>query len=375
MNPKILEKEIPATMRAFVLMGHGDINNLVFHKDWPTPKPKKSEVLLKVHACGLNNTDVNTRLGWYSKAVSEATTGDGYAEIDNADSSWGGMAITFPRIQGADVCATVVGLGVDAPLELLGKRVLIDVCIRDWDDPLDINKCHYFGSEMNGGFAEYTVADARNVHPITSDLTDAELASFPTSYITAENILNRANANVGDIILITGASGGVGSALIQLAKRRGVKTVALASEEKHAGLLQLGKKYGADLLLPRKPEDLKAALRATIGRETVSIVADVVGGDYFSTVIDVLERGGRYSCSGAIAGPIVSFDLRTFYLRDLTFTGATIMPPGVFAHLVNYIENGEVKPIIAETYPLEELHQAQQSFIAKKHVGNIVVTL
>jgi NADPH:quinone reductase-like Zn-dependent oxidoreductase len=143
-------------------------------------------------------------------------------------------------------------------------------------------------------------------------------------------MLSRANVGSGDIVLITGASGGVGSALIQLARRRGARVVCLASEAKHAEVAKLN----PDVILPRAPADLKAALRAAIGRDTVSVVADIVGGDYFSTVIDVLERGGRYTCSGAIAGPNVELDLRTLYLRDLTFTGSTVIPPKIFRDLL-----------------------------------------
>ena len=107
--------------------------------------------------------------------------------------------------------------------------------------------------------------------------------------------------------------------------------------------------------------------------EKITVVADVVGGEQWPVLIDLLERGGRYTCAGAIAGPIVEMDLRTFYLRDLTFTGATIVPPGVFADLVGYIARGEIKPMLAATYPLRELHAAQRAFINKKHTGNIVV--
>lgn len=114
-------------------------------------------------------------------------------------------------------------------------------------------------------------------------------------------------------------------------------------------------------------------MKEATGQDTVTVVADIVGGDYFETVIDVLARGGRYTCSGAIAGPIVSLDLRTFYLRDLTFTGSTVLPPHVFIDLVGYIERGEVRPVLAATYPLSELHTAQQAFIDKTHTGNIVV--
>jgi len=90
-------------------------------------------------------------------------------------------------------------------------------------------------------------------------------------------------------------------------------------------------------------------------------------------LIDVLERGGRYTCSGAIGGPIVEFDLRTFYLRDLTFTGSTVIDLDVFPDLVSYIEAGQIKPVLAATYSLEELAEAQRAFINKQHTGNIVI--
>ena len=121
--------------------------------------------------------------------------------------------------------------------------------------------------------------------------------------------------------------------------------------------------------MPRAPENLRVAL----GDEKITVVADIVGGPYWPALIDVLERGGRYTCSGAIAGPIVELDLRTFYLRDLTFTGSTVITPEVMPNLISYIEQGEIKPALAATYPLEQLHEAQEAFITKQHTGNIVV--
>ena len=362
---------IPNTMNAVVLTGHGGLDKLVFKTDWPTPEPAANEVLIQVGACGLNNTDVNTRSGWYSKKVTEATTGDGYAEVDDKDPTWGGAPITFPRIQGADVCGTVVAAGSSADKSLIGKRVITDNWLRDWDDPLNKDNAGYFGSECNGGYAQYTTIDYRNVGVVNSSLTDAELATFSCSYSTAEGMLSRANVKEGDSILITGASGGVGSALIQLAKRRKATVVGLAALHKHADL----KSIGADVLLPRNPENLKTSLQQTTGRETVSVIADVVGGTDFSKLIDCLERGGRYTCSGAIGGPMVKLDLRTLYLRDLTFTGSTVIPPHIFNDLISYIENAEIKPMLAASYPLEQLKEAQQAFIDKQHSGNIVVTV
>ena len=102
--------------------------------------------------------------------------------------------------------------------------------------------------------------------------------------------------------------------------------------------------------------------------------ADIVGGPYWPTLIDVIERGGRYTCSGAIAGPMVDLDLRTLYLRDLTFAGSTVISPQVTKTLVSYIETQQIKPALAATYTLADLHAAQTAFIEKKHTGNIVVT-
>lgn len=357
---------LPNKMRAMVTMGHGDLDQIVLHHDWPRPEPAAGEVLIRVGACGLNNTDVNTRSGWYSKAVSEPTTGGAFAKVDAEDPTWGGAPIQFPRIQGADVCGRIVAVGEGVDAARIGERVITDNWLRDPEDPANMDKTGYFGSERDGGFAEYTTIPATNAIAIRSDYSDAELATFSCSYSTAEGMLTRADVGSSDTALVPGASGGVGGALVQLAKRRGARVIALASEAKHEEVAALG----ADLVLPRAPDNLRNAL----GTNKVTVVADVVGGPYWPNLIDVLERGGRYTCSGAIAGPIVSLDLRTFYLRDLTFTGSTVIPPEVTGNLVRYIESRAIRPALAATYPLDQLHEAQAAFIRKEHTGNIVVT-
>lgn len=358
--------DLPSTMRAMVTMGHGGLEQMVFHPEWPRPEPTAGEVLIKVGACGLNNTDVNTRSGWYSKAVSDATTGDAFDTVNNDDPTWGGNPIVFPRIQGADVCGEIIAVGEDTDAGRIGERVITDNWLRDPEDPLNRDKTGYFGSECHGGYAEYTVIPASNALAVTSDYSDAELATFSCSYSTAEGMVCRAAITASDTVLITGASGGVGGALIQLAKLRGARVIALTSKEKHEAVSALG----ADRVLPRSPENLDAEL----ADERVTVVADVVGGPDWQSVIDVLERGGRYVSSGAIAGPIVELDLRTFYLRDLTLLGSTVIPPEVTENLIRYIESRAIKPVLAATYPLEQLRDAQAAFIAKTHTGNIVVT-
>ena len=357
--------DLPTTMRAMVTMGHGGLEQMVLHPAWPRPEPAAGEVLIKVGACGLNNTDVNTRSGWYSKAVSEATTGDAFEAVNTDDPTWGGNPIVFPRIQGADVCGEIVAVGESVDAGRIGERVITDNWLRDPEDPLNRDKTGYFGSECHGGYAEYTVIPAANALAVASDYSDAELATFSCSYSTAEGMVCRAAITASDTVLITGASGGVGGALIQLVKLRGARVIALSSTEKHEAVSALG----ADRVLPRSPENLGAEL----ADERVTVVADVVGGPDWHSVIDVLERGGRYVSSGAIAGPIVELDLRTFYLRDLTLLGSTVIPPDVTENLIRYIESQAIKPVLAATYPLEQLRDAQAAFIAKTHTGNIVV--
>ena len=347
-----------STMKAMVLTGHGGLDRYAWREDWPVPAPGPTEALIEVGACGLNNTDVNTRTGWYSRTVAGATTGE-------ARAGWGGRPIRFPRIQGADVVGTVIAVDADADPGLVGRRVMVDAWLHDPSDPENPDKAGYLGSEIDGGFAEYTVCDVRNLAAVESELSDAELATFSCSYTTAEGMLNRAGVVAEDTVLIPGASGGVGGALVQLVKRRGARAIAMASEAKHAAVATLG----PDRILARAPEDLGAALAG----ERVTVVADVVGGPAWPALIDVLARGGRYTCSGAIAGPLVPFDLRGLYLRDLTFTGSTVVPAHVFQDVVGYVERGEVRPVLAATYPLSELRAAQQAFIDKRLVGNIVV--
>ncbi|MGB0798376.1 MAG: alcohol dehydrogenase family protein [Planktomarina sp.] len=356
---------LPTTMHAMVTMGHGDLDQLVWHTDWPRPDPDADQVLIRVGACGLNNTDVNTRSGWYSKAVTSATTGDGFAEVNEDDPSWGGAPLAFPRIQGADICGEIVAVGANVDPGRVGERVITDSWLRAPDDLESKEKTGYFGSECDGGFAQYAVTPARNALAVNSPLSDAELATFSCSYSTAEGMLSRANLTANDTVLVPGASGGVGGALVQLAKRRGARVIAMASAAKHADVAALG----PDLILDRAPENLRAAL----GDEKISVIADVVGGPYWTTLIDVLERGGRYTCSGAIAGPMVDLDLRTLYLRDLTFTGSTVIDLTVMPNLIKYIEAGDIKPALAATYPLAQLREAQTAFVAKQHTGNIVV--
>ncbi len=350
-------------MRAVLLTGHGGYERLELRDDVPVPKPGASDVLIRVGAAGLNNTDINTRIGWYSKAMAEATDTSAATGIDGAeDDGWSGAAFQFPRIQGADACGRIVAVGQNVDSARIGERVLVMPNLRG-SSRYDIR---YFGSEADGGFADYACVPSINAFRVESSFSDAELASFPCAYATAENILTRIGLAAGERVLITGASGGVGSAAVQLAKRRGADVVAMASDEKAEAVRSLG----ARSVIPRA-----ADLEMVFGSEYFDAAVDVVGGGQFGAILNTLKRGGRYGVSGAISGPVVDLDLRTLYLKDLRLIGCTVLDPEVFSNLIGYIERGEIKPLIAATYPLAEIVAAQEAFLTKRHVGKIVLTL
>ncbi len=363
---------IPDKMRAVVLTGHGGYDRLEYREDWPTPEPGAGEVLVRVGACGLNNTDINTRTAWYSKSVTDGITDDGasegFAEAEADSGSWGSASITFPRIQGADVAGEIAAVGDGVDAARVGERVILDPWILASGDWLDAARSMYFGSECDGGYAEYTRIRSENAIRIETSQSDAELATYPCAYTTAENLVARSGLRPGETVAIAGASGGVGSAAIQLCRLRGARVIAIASPAK-AKLLE---ELGADTVIDRKVEDLEAALRDSADG-SIDVALDVVGGTLFMPLINALRQGGRYSSSGSIAGPLVEFDLRQLVYKDLQLTGATIVPPGTMQRLVRLIEQDRLRPLLAQSFPLAQLRQAQQAFVEKKHVGNIVV--
>jgi NADPH:quinone reductase-like Zn-dependent oxidoreductase len=361
-------------MRAVRLMGHGGLDMLQYQEDVATPRPAAGEVLIQVGACGMNNTDINTRTAWYSKSVTQATDAGGSAGFEKAkadDSTWGGAGIVFPRIQGADVAGKIVAVGAGVSQSRLGERVLVDPWIRDARDPGNRALAGYLGSERDGGYAEFTAVPAANAFAIQSRYSDVELATFPCSYSTGEYMLTRAQVCAGETVLIAGASGGVGSGLVQLAKRRGARVIAVAGRSKMEAVATLG----ADWVIAREETEFESAVRAVAPDGEVQVVADVVGGSGFPRLLDLLARGGRYVTSGAIAGPMVNLDLRSLYLKDLTLLGATVMPVGIFKSLIGHIERQEIRPLLAKTFSLDRIAEAQNAFLRKQHVGNFVINL
>jgi NADPH:quinone reductase-like Zn-dependent oxidoreductase len=334
--------DVRAHMRAAVLTGHGGFDCLEVRGNVPVPVPGPEDVLIQVGAAAVNNTDINTRIGWYD------------------DGGWAG-SLAFPRIQGIDACGTVIAVGDQVDLERVGQRVLVQTC---WTEAS--GRSVFLGSEVDGAFADYLVVPSIAAHTVRCALSDVELASFPCSYSTAENMLGRAAVGPGQRVLVTGASGGVGSAAVQLAARRNAYVAAIAATDKHADITSLG----AGSVVDRHADLVEA-----FGRNTFDAVIDVVGGESWPSLLRMLRPRGQYAVAGAIGGPMVELDLRTLYLNDLDVHGCTRTDAGVFADLVGYIERGEVRPLVAATFPLEQIVDAQRLFLTKRHVGKIVLQI
>ncbi len=352
------------TMMAVVTTGNGGYDRLVY-RQVPVPTLQRGEVLLQVLAAGVNNTEINTRLGWYSPSVTTATENAAAIEegedIVRPDGGWS-EATPFPFIQGTDCCGRVVAVAGGVEEGIIGARVLVRACMRT--EGFGSLENIWMASDFDGAFAQFVKVPATEVFAVNCDWSDAELGTIPCAYGTAENMVHRADVRERDHVLVTGASGGVGSAAVQLVKRRGATVSAISGKTKAEQVRSIG----AGHVLHRGDN-----IVAGFGEKSVDVVIDNVAGPAFGDVLKVLKRGGKYVSSGAIGGPIVALDMRTFYLKDLTLIGCTAWDEPVFPNLISYIERGELRPLLAKTFPLEDIAFAQREFLEKKHFGKFVL--
>ena len=352
---------VPERMRAVQLVGHGGLEMLEYREDVAVPSPAEGEVLVEVTACGMNNTDVWVRQGAYGTETDAASV-----------STWrrGRSTLQFPRIQGTDTVGRIVAVGPGVDDHRIGQRVMVDFSIYnrpEGDESLaDID---YIGHGRDGGYAEYTAVPTENAHPVDTLISDAELATFCCAYLTGEHMLDRVRLTEGERVLITGASGGVGSGLIQLVRARGALPYAVTSRGKQDAVRDIG----AEGVVLRGEGDLVQQTLEVTGGAPVDVVADLVAGPMFNDLLRILRPEGRYTTSGAIAGPVVELDLRTMYLKQLELHGSSQGTRTAFRRLKSYIERGDIRPLLHGTYRLSEFHRAQEEFMSKGYVGNLVI--
>ena len=344
-------------MTAAVLVRHGDQDAIEVREDWPVPVAGEGELVVRVAVAAVNNTDIWTRRGAY-----------GLPGQPDALAGWRGL-ISFPRVQGGDIAGVVSAVGPGVSAGLVGRRVLVDPAIY-LDERREAPPVGLLGSEADGGFAEYVVVPAAQAHDVTdSPLSDEQLACLPVAYGTAMGMLERADVCAGERVLVTGASGGVGLALVQLAAARGAEVVAVSSAAKVDQL----RDAGAIGVVSRDADDLPGQVTDLVP-SGLDAVADIAGGPLLDQLLPLVRDNGRWVIAGAVAGPVVTFDLRRLYLHNLRLIGSSMHTRQHFAKLVEAARAGTISPRIAGRHRLTNIHEAQQQFLEGSHVGKIITT-
>ena len=361
---------IPSSMKAMVLKGHGRIDQLMY-QDVPVPQPREGEVLVQVTATAKNNTDRKAREGLYPTKKGEMTSFQ----------MGGKPTLTFPRIQGADIVGRIVAVGTGVSEQRIGERGLLDFNIYA-DNRTDINLTpDYYGHGADGGYAEYVALPSDQFHHIPNpDLADAELASMGMcSYQTAYHMLTSANIQAGERVLVTGASGGVGTALIQLCRIIGAIPYALSQKDKADPLLELG----AEAVLDRTDMDsFVDRVKAETGGKPLDAVMDLVGGDMTDRFIDAMifdmnvrSTYPRLSIAGASGGNISEILWTRIYLYQVQIFGVSHGTREEAEQLMRWIRSGDLKPVLHGAFRLSELHRAEEYFVNRgsNYLGKIVI--
>ncbi|MFG2432638.1 zinc-binding dehydrogenase [Streptomyces sp. NPDC048590] len=346
--------DVPDVMRAVRITRHGgpevlDVSEIA------VPAVRAGEVLVEVGAVALNNTDLWTREGAY-----------GRPDDPTALSGWRGP-IDFPRVQGADVAGRIVAVGPGVTEDLVGRRVVVDPAIYDAEGP-DANPVGLMGSERDGGYAEYVTAPVDQTHDVTdSPLSDEQLAALPTAYGTALGMIERGRLRAGETVLVSGASGGVGIACVQIARARGAKVVAISSGPKIEAVREAGAHEVVD-----RAGDVTGQIRAA-APEGIDLALDVVAGELVGDGLPLLREGGRWVIAGALGGYGVAFDVRRLYLHNAQVIGSAMHTPAHFGLLMDLARRAEVQPVIAAAFPLDRAARAQEELARRGHVGKIVM--
>ena len=365
-------RSTPPTMAAMLLTGHGGIEKLEYRQDVATPEPQAGEVLVQVTATAKNNTDRKAREGLYpTKDKGDVTS----------FAMGGEPTLTFPRIQGADVAGRVVAVGEGVDTSRIGERGLLDFNLYA-DDRRDINLTpDYYGHGADGGYAEYIAVPSDQFHHVPNpELHDAELAAMGMcSYQTAYHMMTSAGIGAGERVLVTGASGGVGTALIQLCRVVGAIPYAVSQPDKADALIALG----AEAVIDRGdlPTFVDRVL-ATTGGQPIDAVMDLVGGEMTNLFIDTMivdmqhrKRYPRLSIAGASGGNLSEIMWTRIYLYQVQIFGVSHGTREEAEQLMAWIRSGELKPVLHAAFKLSELHDAERYFVNRgsNYLGKIVI--
>lgn len=342
-------------MKAVQVTGYGDVDKLEIVQI-ATPEPKDYEVLIQVKACGVNNTEIWMREGAYG---------------NDSKSGWRPEGVQFPRIPGSDVTGIIVKVGKSVEKTMIGKKVVLFPFTSSGDEGLEhiSEDMSFIGSEYDGGYAQYVVWPAELCFdmPLPSYI---DSAVFSVSGLTAWHMVEQIQAKPNEIIMVTGANGGVGSLNVQIASKVfGAKVIAIVGD---LSLEPKLKELGATHVLSYKSKKLVEGIIEVSGGKVDSVL-DVVGDALFSTSLKVLKKGGKFCTSGSAGGQKTELDFRMLYLNHITLFGSVLGTKREFKQMLQAISNKKIRPVIDCTYPLEKAREAQQYFKKAGKLGKVVL--
>lgn len=334
-------------MKAFYIVMSGKLE----FGDVANPKPKKGEALIRVKACALNHLDLHLVKGR--------------------------LNIHLPHILGSDVSGVVEEINGRSKLKI-GQEVIVNPAIpcgkcARCQKSLSCEIVLIFGYKTQGGYAEYVKAPVEQLFPKPKSLSFIEAAAFPLTFLTAYHMLvGRAKLQKGETIFIWGASGGLGSAAIQIAKILGAKIIAATSTDEHVKKI---KSLGANFVVNYKKEDVKRTIDRLTNNSKVDVVFESVGVKTWNTSLTILQPYGRVVIAGTTSGAIASQDLSDVYYYQHTILGSRMGTKDEFEQVLKLVETGKVKPTIDKVFPLKEAEKALKRLEESKQMGKIVLKM
>ena len=333
-------------MRAVAIYEHGGMDCLTYETHFPEPEVGPGEVIVEIKAASLNYHDVFTRRGMP------------------------GIKIPMPMIMGLDIAGEIAALGPEVEGWAVGDRVLID--------PIDRVKGGLMGETIPGGLAERCKAAVHQLIRIPEGVRFVDAAALPVAYGTAHRMMmTQGQVSPGERVLILGASGGVGTCCVFLAKMAGAEVVACASSE---AKMQRLRQFGADEVIDYVTHDFVKEIYRLYGKPHrrggpggVDMVINFTGGDTWAASLKCLRRAGRMLTCGATAGFDPPTDLRYIWTYELQILGSNGWTVDDLEILLNLVQAGELKPVIDQVLPLTEAREALRLLEDREVIGKVIV--
>lgn len=327
---------MPSLMQAAVIHEQGGPERLVV-EPFERPVPGPGEVLIRVAACALNHLDIFVRRGMP------------------------GVPVSLPHISGGDIAGWVDSVGPGVYGIELGTPVLVD----------PVTEQGMLGETKRGGLAEFVTVPAVSLLPLPDQERMIDFASLPVAYGTAYRMLfTRAGLEPGEVLVVVGASGGVGVACVQLGKRIGARVIACTSTDAKAQRLA---ELGVDDCVVAEDGQFGAAVWKLTGKQGANVVVDYSGKDTWSQSMRSLRRGGRLVCCGATSGHEASLDLRYLWVREIDIRGSDGWSRDDLVALCRLVESGELQPVIHAVVPLSRVGDGIAELEERRAFGKVVV--